>query len=455
MKRMKQASKYMLEGPLLPGIIRYTIPIILTSVLQLLFNATDLVVVGMYCGSVCVGAVGATNSVTNLLVNLFIGLSVGAGVSVAHGMGSRNDEEVQNTVHTAIMTALLGGAILTVVGVFCSEPLLRLMGTPEETLPLSALYMKIFFGGITFNMVYNYGASILRASGDTKSPLIYLCMSGVINVVLNVIFITVFGMSVDGVALATVIAIAFSATCVTRALMRRTDCCRLELKKLKIHPVQLRKIIRIGLPAGIQGSLFSISNVIVQSSVNSFGDVFVAGNSASASIEGFMYVMLNAFQQATVNFVGQNVGARQYRRANKTVWLCFGCVIVVGLSMGVLICTFGEQLLGIYIKDSPQAIADGMIRLTFMSIPYFIIGLMEISTGALRGYGASMIPMIVSILGVCGIRLGWIYTVFQIPQFHTPQSLYLSYPVSWSVTFIVQFIFFLLLVKKYPKSEHL
>lgn len=443
----------MLEGPLLSGIIRYTIPIILTSVLQLLFNATDLVVVGKFCGSVSVGAVGATNSVTNLLVNLFIGLSAGAGVAVAHGIGSRNEAEVHKTVHTAYLLALLGGAVLTVVGVIFSEPLLKWMGTPEDTLPLSALYMKIFFGGMIFNLVYNFGGAILRAAGDTKSPLVFLCMSGVINVVLNVIFVTVFDMNVAGVALATVIAIAFSATCVTITLMRRSDSCKLDLRKLRLYSQQLGKIVRIGLPAGIQGSLFSISNVIIQSAVNSFGDVFVAGNSAAVSIEGFMYAALNAFHQTVVNYVGQNVGAGQYRRANKSVWICFACVIVTGLAIGSLFFTFGQQLLSIYISDSAEAITYGMIRIGFMCLPYFILGLMDVSTGALRGYGESVTPMIVSILGVCGLRIGWIYTIFQVPAYHTPQCLYISYPVSWFVTFAIQMFFFLKLIRRFRSPE--
>lgn len=450
---MKRQNANMLEGPLLSGIIRYTIPIILTSVLQLLFNAADLVIVGKFCGSVSVGAVGATNSVTSLLVNLFVGLSAGAGVAVAHGIGSRNNEEVHKSVHTAMMVALLGGALLTVVGVLLSEPLLKLMDTPGETLPLSAIYMKIYFGGMIFNFVYNFGGAILRAAGDTKSPLIFLCISGVINVVLNVIFVTVFHMNVAGVALATVIAIAFSATCVTITLMRRTDACKLEVKKLKLYPVQLRKIVRIGLPAGIQGSLFSISNVIIQSAVNSFGDVFVAGNSAAVSIEGFLYVTLNAFHQTAVNYVGQNVGAGQYRRANRTVWTCFGCVAVTGLAAGLALYTFGPDLLAIYITDSAEAIAYGMIRVAYMSLPYFILGLMDVSTGALRGYGESMAPMIISVLGVCGVRIGWIYTIFQIPAFHSPECLYLSYPVSWLLTFVIQLAFFLRVTRKYRENQ--
>ena len=446
------AKKYrgsMLEGPLLPGVIRYSVPIILTSVLQLLFNAADLIVVGKFCGSISVGAVGATSSLTALLVNLFIGLSVGVGVTVAHGIGSQDGEQVRGAVHTAVPLALAGGAVLTVIGVFFSEPLLVLMKTPENTLPLSALYMKIYFCGITFTVVYNFCAAILRAAGDTKSPLIYLSLAGVVNVVLNVVFVTVFHINVAGVALATVISQAIAAVLVVRALMKRRDVCRLELRKMRFQKQQLQKIIRIGLPAGIQSSLFSISNVIIQSSINSFGDVFVSGNAAAVNLEGFLYATLNSFYQTTVNYVGQNVGARQYRRANNTVWICQGCVTVVGLGLGIFLWTFGEQLLGIYITDSQEAISYGLIRFAYVTLPYFMLGLLDVSTGALRGYGQSMVPMVVSVLGICGIRVTWVYTVFQIPAFHSPQWLYISYPVSWLVTLTIQMILFLRIRKKF------
>ena len=453
MKRTKKHQSSMLEGPLLPGVIRYTIPIILTSVLQLLFNAADLIVVGTFCGSVSVGAVGATGSLTALMVNLFVGLSIGGGVTVAHGIGSRDDRQISEAVHTAVPLALLGGAILTVVGITLSEPMLVLMGTPENTLPLSALYMKIYFGGITFTVVYNFCAAILRAAGDTKSPLMFLSFAGVINVALNVVFVTVFHMNVAGVALATIISQCVAAILVLRALMRRTDACHLELRKMHFHKLQLLKIIRIGLPAGIQSSLFSVSNVIIQSSINSFGDVFVSGNAAAANLESFLYATLNSFHQTTVNFVGQNVGARQYRRANNTVWICQCCVLVAGLVMGTALWRFGETLLGIYITDSPEAIQYGLVRFVWVSLPYFLLGLLDVSTGALRGYGQSLGPMIVSVLGICGIRVMWICTVFQMPGFHTPQWLYVSYPVSWIVTLIAQMVLFFRIRAKFLHKD--
>ena len=442
----------MLEGPLFPNIVRFAIPVILTSVLQLLFNAADLIVVGRFCGSVSVAAVGATGAITNLMINFFIGLSIGVGVTVAHGLGSHEDDVVHCTVHTALPTALLSGAFLTVVGVSCSETFLTMMGTPETVLPLSAVYMRIIFCGITFNMVYNFCAAILRAAGDTKSPLIFLLFAGTLNVILNVVFVTQFHMNVAGVALATIITQGLSSVLVVIALMRRTDACRLYLRKIRFHKVQLEKILRIGLPAGIQSALFSISNVLIQSSVNSFGDVFMSGSAASSNIEGFVYVCLNAFQQSAVNFAGQNAGARQYRRVRQTLWICLGCVTVVGLVLGSLAYMFGPTLLSIYITDSAEAISYGMIRLAYICLPYFVCGLMDVTTGALRGIGASFVPMLISILGVCGFRIVWIYTIFQVPEFHTPQCLFFSYLVSWVITFIAQLIAFFVVYRKQAKA---
>ncbi len=449
---MKVRSGNLLEGPLLPNIITYTIPIILTSLLQLLFNAADLVVVGRFCGSVSVAAVGATGSITNLIVNLFIGLSVGAGVSVAHAYGERDAQAVHRTVHTAVITALVGGAVLTVVGVTFSETFLHMMGTPENVLKLSAVYMKIYFGGIVFSMIYNFCASILRAAGDTKSPLVFLSIAGVVNVVLNLIFVTAFHMNVAGVALATTISQAVSAVLVVLALMKRDDACRLDLRMVRFHKAQLIKMIKIGLPAGIQGSLFSISNVLIQSSINSFGDIFMSGNAAASNIEGFAYVCINAFSQASVNFVGQNAGARQYDRVRKTVLICLACVFVVGLGVGLLFYTFAEQLLSIYITDSAEAISYGVIRMAFICLTYFTCGMMDSLTGALRGLGASMVPMVICILGVCVFRVAWIYTIFQVPQFHTPECLYLSYPISWVITFVFEFVAFLMVYRRKVKA---
>jgi putative MATE family efflux protein len=449
---MRQGKETMLTGPLLPAIIRYTIPIILTSVLQLLFNAADLVVVGRYCGSISVGAIGATGSLTGLMVNFFMGLSVGVGVTVAHGIGSREDEVVHRTVHTALPMALVAGAILTVIGVTFAQTFLTWMGTPENVLPLSVLYMRIYFAGIIFNMVYNFCASILRAAGDTKSPLLFLSIAGVVNVILNLIFVIGFDMNVAGVAWATTISQGLSALAVIIVLMCRKDACKLKLSKLRFYKTQLLKIMRIGLPAGVQSSLFAISNVLIQSSVNSFGDVVMAGNAAAGNIEGFVYVSMNAFHQTAVNFIGQNTGAQQYDRVKKTLLICMACVSVTGLALGLSAYGFGEQLLSIYITDSQEAIGYGLIRMAYLAAPYCLCGLMDVTTGGLRGMGASVAPMLISILGVCGIRVGWIYTVFQLPQFHTPQGLYISYAVSWTVTFVAQMVAFWIVYRRNTKD---
>ena len=450
---MKQKSQSMLKGPLFSSILFYTIPIILTSVLQLLFNAADLVVVGRYCGSVSVAAVGATSAITNLIVNLFVGLSVGAGVTVAHALGGNDREAVYRTVHTALPAALLSGIVLTVIGVCFSGSFLTLMGTPKTVLPLSTVYMQIYFAGITFTMLYNFCASILRAAGDTKSPLIFLSIAGVINVVLNVIFVRYFNMNVAGVALATVISQGISAVLVVIALMRRTDACRLRLSQLRFYKPQLVKIIQIGLPAGIQSSLFAISNVIIQSSVNSFGDILMSGNAAANNIEGFIYATVNSFHQTAVNFIGQNTGAGQFKRVYRTLWICLRCVFAIGLAAGGAAYYFGPELLSIYITDSAEAISYGMLRLQIMCMTYFLCGMMDVSTGALRGMGSSVTPMIISILGVCGIRIGWIYTVFRLPAFHTPQWLYISYPVSWLITFLCQLTVFLVVYFRHTRSR--
>ncbi len=445
---MSNQNDRMLQGPLLKNIILYTIPIILTSLLQLLFNAADLVIVGRFCGSICVAAVGATGSITNLIVNLFVGLSVGSGVSIAHALGGREEETAHRTVHTTLPLALVSGVSLTIIGLLLAEPLLQMMGTPEDVLPLSAKYMKIFFCGMTFSMVYNFCAAILRAAGDTRGPLVYLTTAGVINVVLNVIFVTLLGMDVDGVALATIISQAVSAVLVVRAMMRRTDACRLELKQLRFYKPQLLKILRIGLPAGIQSSLFAISNVLIQSSINSFGSVFMSGSAAAGNIEGFVYVTMNAFHQTAVNFIGQNMGARKYDRIRMIFWECLSCVMVCGIAVGVLAWLAAPQLLSIYITDSPEAIGYGVMRMTYLCLPYFLCGQMDVASGALRGLGASLEPMLVTVLGVCGLRIGWIYTIFQIPRFHTPESLFLSYPISWFLTYAVLFFAFLRVFRK-------
>lgn len=452
---MQGKSADFTEGPLLKRIILYTIPIILTGVLQLLFNAADLIVVGQYCGSISVGAVGATGPVINLLVNLFIGLSVGAGVATAHGIGAGRDEDVRRVVHTSIPLAVICGIILTVIGIFGAEYILRLMDTPEDALKLSASYMRIYFCGITASMLYNFGSAILRAVGDTRSPLIYLTIAGVFNVILNLIFVILLKMDVSGVALATTISQVLSAILIIRTLMKRDDSCRLKLNEIKIYKQQLLRILQVGFPAGIQGSLFSISNVIIQSSVNSFGLEVMSGNAAAQNIEGFVYTSMNSVSQTALNFTGQNHGAGKYDRIKKILIICLSSVFITGLTLGMTAFLFSKPLLSIYISDSDEAIKYGILRITYICIPYFLCGLMDVATGMLRGIGSSITPLIITVAGVCGFRIVWIYTVFQ--KFHELETLYISYTISWAMTFLIELIIFLILLnyqkKKQNKSE--
>ncbi len=443
----------MLEGPILRNVIAYTVPIILSGVLQLLFNAADLVVVGQFCGSVSVAAVGATGSIINLIVTLFIGLSVGAGVLVAQGVGAGDAESVRRTVHTAVPTAVIGGVLLTLVGLFGSGTFLRLMKTPEEVLGLSSVYMRLYFCGMTANMLYNFGASILRATGDTRGPLLYLSAAGVVNVILNLFFVIALKMNVAGVGLATALSQCVSAALVLIALTRREDACRYRLRDTRIYKKELLGMLRIGVPAGIQGSLFSISNVIIQSGVNSFGAVAMSGNAAAGNIEGFVYVSMNALHQTALNFTGQNYGAKNYGRIGKITLSCLGAVTVVGGVLGVLGRLFAKPLLGIYVPDSPEAIAYGTLRMNYICLPYFLCGIMDVMTGALRGLGASLVPMIISVAGVCGFRILWIFTVFARPETHTLQILYLSYAISWILTFLAESAVYLILVKRIRRKE--
>lgn len=447
---MNSKSADLTEGKLLTKIILYTIPIILTGILQLLFNAADLVVVGQYCGSISVGAVGATGPVINLLVNLFIGLSVGAGVAVAHGIGAGKQQDVHRVVHTSIPLAVICGLILTVVGIAGAEAILRLMDTPDDALKLSASYMRIYFCGITASMLYNFGSAILRASGDTKSPLIYLTIAGVLNVLLNLLFVIVLKMDVSGVALATAVSQCLSAVLIIRALMKRDDACKLKLREIRIYKRQLIRILQIGFPAGIQGSLFSISNVIIQSSVNSFGITVMSGNASAQNIEGFVYTSMNSVSQTALNFIGQNHGAGKYDRVRKIMFICLGFVLAVGLSLGLTAFAFGRPLLSVYISDSAEAIEYGMTRIAYICIPYFLCGLMDVATGSLRGIGSSITPLIITVAGVCGFRIVWINTVFK--AFHSLESLYISYTVSWAMTFIIEAVVFLFLLRYQQKK---
>lgn len=450
--RLKTKSVDMVNGPLFKNMLVYTLPIIFTGLLHLLFNAADLIVIGQYCGGLPFAAMGSTGSLINLIVNLFMGLSVGVSVVVAQGIGAGDKDTVRNAVHTAFPLAAAGGAVLTFVGIFGAKYFLTLMGTPPEVLELAAVYMRIFFSGIIPILIFNFGAAILRAAGDTKSPFLYLTLAGALNVALNLIFVIFFGMDVDGVALATILTQALAAFLVVRALVKRSDICRLFIKEMKFHKAEAIRIMKIGLPAGMQGTIFSASNVIIQSGVNSFGDIAIAGNAAAANIEGFVYVSMNAFYQTAMNFIGQNVGAGKKDRVGKVLAGSLSLVAATGLAMGVGAFIFAKPLLSIYISGSSEAISYGLTRMTYICAVYFLCGMMDVMTGAIRGMGSSLAPMFIAVIGVCGVRLTWIYTVFKNPAYHSPGSLYVSYPVSWSATLIVQLIFYIIIKKRLYKK---
>lgn len=434
----------MCNGPLLGKILIYTLPLMLSGILQLLFNAADVVVVGRFAGHESLAAVGSTSSLINLLVNLFMGLSVGANVMVARFFGANMKRELNEMVHTAITTAIVSGAVLIFVGLFLSRPALTLMGTPEDVLPLAVIYIRIYFVGMPVMMLYNFGAAILRAIGDTKRPLYFLLAAGVINVILNLIFVIVFSLGVAGVALATVISQAVSAYLVLRCLIRADAAYQVRLRELCIVPDKLLKMVQIGLPAGLQGSLFSISNVLIQSSINSFGSIVVAGNTAASNIEGFVYIAMNSLHQTAISFCGQNYGAMKYRRIGRIVLICQLCVLTTGLALGNAAYLGGGLLLQLYSTDA-EVIRYGIIRMSYICTSYCLCGMMDVMVGALRGIGYSVMPMLVSLTGACLFRVVWIMTVFQ--RSHTLQTLYISYPISWGVTFLVHLLCFVVVYK--------
>lgn len=442
---MAKKDVNMLEGSVFKGIIAFSLPVIAAGILQLMFQAADLIVLGRFCGSASVGAAGSTVSITHLLINLFIGISVGTGVATAHAVGEKDNRALHRVVHTALPTAILIGIFLTAVGVIFAEALLKAMETPNELLRLATVYMRIIFCGIAFNMVYNFCAAILRALGDTRSPLIFLTFSGFLNVILNVIFVVAFNMNVAGVALATIISQFVSSFLVTLALIRRTDAAKLCITKIRIYKDSILKIFKIGIPSGIQSCMFSLSNVLIQSSINSLGEATVSGSAAAHNIEAFVYIVMNSFYQATINFVGQNYGIKNFKRIKEIVKKSLVCVTIVGVICAIIVFSLSRQLLSLYITDNDKAISQGVIRLAFICLPYFLCGIMEVSTGAIRGMGISVPPMIISILGVCVFRVVWIYSVFK--TFNTAQSIYISYPISWALTFIAQIITFAVIFK--------
>ena len=437
----------MTAGPIFSKLLVFSVPLILSSLLQLLFNAADVIVVGRYVGSNALAAVGSTAPLINLLVNLFIGLTVGANVVAAGFFGAGDNAGVERTVHTSYCLSAIGGIILTFAGVIFSPQILILMGSPEDVLPLAVLYLRIYFGGIIPTVIYNFGASLLRAKGDTRRPLYILFAAGIINVILNLVFVIFFDFGVAGVSLATVVSQTFSAIFVTFLLMMEKDCFRLEFKKLRIYGDILLKILKIGVPAGVQGMIFSFSNVIIQSSANAYGAVVVAGNSASQSVEGFIYTSMNGFAQGVLTFVSQNRGAKKFDRIGKVYLRALACVVVIGGVLGSLVILFGQQVFSIFSKN--QAVIDAArSRMLVIAATYYLCGMMDCTANTLRGLGYSMTPMLITLVGACGLRILYLAFFYQIPRFHFYQSIFVSYPLSWGVTFAVLLCVLAVLLRK-------
>lgn len=434
----------MTHGPILKKVALFSLPLMFSGILQLLFNAADIIVVGKFSGSLALAAVGSSSSLISLLVNVFIGISTGANVLAAKFFGSKNNHDLSRCVHTSIALSGVLGVFVCLLGVFLSTPLLKLMNTDAEVLPLSSLYLKIYFLGIPATVVYNFSAAILRAIGDTDRPLRYLLVSGIVNVVLNLITVVGFHMSVAGVAIATAVSQYVAAGLVIMCLINSEGAYRLVPQKLKFHKDMLLDVLKLGIPAGLQSSLFSLANVIIQSSVNSFGAAVMAGNSAAANLEGFVYTAMNSLYHATLCFVSQNIGAKQFGRLKKVVGSCVCLVTIVGITLTAVVYFFGPQLLSLYISNSDPhreaVLKYGMLRVTIVCLPYFLCGLMEVGCGAMRGLGKSWTPLIVSTLGACGFRILWISTVFSAVR--TLECLYLSWPISWLLTLSAHYILF-------------
>lgn len=445
---MNTANKYELDmcnGPLFSKIVLFSIPLILAGILQLLYNAVNIIVIGRYAGSNELAAVGSTSALINLIINLFLGLSIGTSVVMARHYGAGRQLDTNETVHTSIAISIISGIILTVFGILAARPLLAAMSTPEAVLDHAALYMKIYFLGMPASMVFNFSSAILRAIGDTRRPLYYLSISGAANVVLSLLFVLVFHMNIAGVAISTVVSQYISVILILICLFRSSGCIQLRLNKIRIHRDKLAEIAKIGLPAGMQGIIFSLSNVLIQSSVNSFGAVVVAGNTAAMNIEGFVYVSMNSIYQTALNFTGQNMGARKFDRVGRIMGVCVLSVTAVGIIMGGLCVLFSKSLIGIYTVE-PDVIYTGALRLLYICLTYFLCGIMDVMVGILRGMGYSVLPMLASIIGVCGIRITWIYTIFAFNR--TLETLYISYPVSWAITACVHMLCFLIVRRK-------
>ena len=441
----------MCEGPILPLLVRFAIPVLITGVLQVLFNAADVMVVGKFGSEHSLAAVSSTGSITALIVNLFIGLSGGTTVLCARFFGASDEKALSETVHTSILISLIIGAFLTAVGLIFSEPLLILMGVPEEVLPLSVLYMEIYFIGMIPSLLYNFAASVLRAVGDTKRPMYFLTLAGVLNVLLNLLFVIVLKMDVAGVALATIFSQTVSAILTVICLMRESDDIRLSIAKLRVSAKRLRQIIAIGLPSGLHSTMFNLANVVIQSSINAFGPVAMAGNGASGSIESLLFTSLSSISQAIVSFTSQNFGRYNYKRIVKAHLWGQALTYFFGIIMCALAVIYAEPLISLY-ADTPEEIAAGVAKLQMIGIIVFIYSSSDVAVATMRGMGCSLTPTLTSVFSVCGVRLLWIATFFQMPQYQTLSGLYFAFPLSYVLSFIVQMTCMIIMYKRIKKK---
>ena len=439
----------MCNGSILDKLVSFSIPLMLSGILQLLFNAVDIIVVGQFTGNEALAAVGSTTALINVFVNLFIGISLGASVLAARFYATGQEKEMSETVHTSITLALISGIAMGIIGVIAAKGALELMDTPNNVLNLSTLYMRIYFMGMPFFMLYNYGAAILRAVGDTKRPLLFLIISGATNVVLNLLLVIQFHLGVAGVAIATVISQCISCILVLRCLYLSDGSYQLRFNKLGMKTRYVKQIFQIGIPAGIQSTIINFSNVLLQSSVNSFGSVAMAGYTAANNILGFLYVSVNSITQACMSFTSQNYGVRKFKRMDKVLLECLGLTVIVALVLGGGSYLFGAELMHIYTK-STKVIECGVDIMLYTTVTYFLCGIMDLLPGALRGMGHSTVPMILSVIGTVGTRIVWIYVIF--PCHRSLDFLFISYPVSWLLTIVMQVICFYFVRKKVHNS---
>ncbi len=438
----KRYSLDMTCGPFLKKILVFSVPLMLTGLLQIAYNTADVVVVGRFVGKEALAAVGSTGSLVNLFLNVFLGISMGSGVIVARHIGERDNRKVHECTHTAMLLSVICGLFIGALGFFASGLMLRLMKAPDDVIDLATLYLKIYFLGSPGLMAYNFGASIVRATGDTRRPLYFLFFSGLVNVVLNLVLVIVFDFGVSGVAIATIVSQYLSAILIVSYLLKIGNSCRLNLKKLRFYKDELKSILLLGVPAGFQSSLFSLSNVIIQSTVNSFGSVAMAGITAGSNFDSYVYTCTNAVAQTTMTFTSQNIGARKFSNIGKVYRLCIIMAFAISAVMGAAGTFFGDFIVGLF-SDDPEVIAIGADRLKMIMPFYFFCSLMDVAASQLRGMGKSFEPMIVSLLGACGIRIFWVFVI--LPLDKTLINLYWSYPVSWATTFFVQFLLYFIL----------